>query len=193
MLHELTIYKKLEDFLTWIYPVLSRLPRSEKYTLGKRIEEILLQILEGLITANYQINKIETLAELRVQLESLQVMIRILKNIGVISRKQYEFSSRSINELKRMLLGWMKSVKKTGDKEKPSSGGAFGNYYLGMDFEDEVEEKEPEPNKVLLSQRLKKLNEEVDGKKSNKGSHSKEKEPDLSGRWLFDEEKRNGK
>ena len=193
MLHELTIYKKLENFLTWIYPVLSRLPRSEKYTLGKRIEEILLQILEGLITANYQINKVETLAKLRVQLELLQVLIRISKNIGVISRKQYELSSRAINELKRMLLGWMRSTKKTEHREKLSSGGGFGNYYLGMDFEDEVEEKEPEPNKVLLSQRLKKLNEEVDGKKSNKGSHSKEKEPDLSGRWLFDEEKRNGK
>jgi len=186
MLHELTIYKKLEVFLTWIYPVLSRLPRSEKYTLGKRIEEILLQILEGLITANYEIDKVETLAKLRVQLESLQVLIRISKNIGVISGKQYEFSSRAINELKRMLLGWMKSTKKTKYKEKLSSEGAFDNYYLGMDFEDNVEEKEPEPNEALLGQKLKELNEKVDGRK--KVRYSKNNESNLSGRWLFDKE-----
>jgi len=186
MLHELTIYKKLEDFLSWIYPVLSRLPRSEKYTLGKRVEEILMQILEGLITANYEIDKVQTLAELRVRLESLQVMIRILKNIGAISRKQYEFSSRAINELKRMLLGWMKSTKRTAHKEKLSPAGVFGNYYLGMDFEDEIEEKEPEPNKMLLNQKLKRLNEKIDGTKRNKDSYSRG--PHLSGRWLFDEE-----
>jgi len=186
MLHELTIYKKLEVFLTWIYPVLSRLPRSEKYTLGKRIEEILLQILEGLITANYEIDKVETLAKLRVQLESLQVLIRISKNIGVISGKQYEFSSRAINELKRMLLGWMKSTKKTEHKEKLSPVGVFGNYYLGVDFEDEVEEKEPKPNEALLSQKLTELNEKVDGRGKNR--NSKNKESDLSGRWLFNNE-----
>ena len=191
MLHELTIYKKLEDFLTWIYPVLSRLPRTEKYTLGKRVEEILMQILEGLITANYEIDKVQTLAELRVRLESLQVLIRILKNIGVISRKQYEFSSRAINELKRMLLGWMRSAKKTEHREKISHEAVFGNYYLGIDFEDEVEEKEPKPNEELLSQKLTELNEKVDGRKKDR--NFKSEKSDLSGRWLFNEEVEDGK
>jgi len=119
MLHDLTIYQKSQDFLTWIYPVLSKLPRSEKYSLGKRMEDILVEILEGIITANYQIEKMESLAVLRVKMDSLQAHIRISKNLGVITRKQYELSSRAINELKRLLLGWMKSGRKGSPKIRP--------------------------------------------------------------------------
>jgi hypothetical protein len=189
MLHQLTIYKKMQDLLIYLYPIISRLPRSEKYTMGKRIELTSMEIVEGIIQANYEINKIETLAKLRVRLEILQLEVRILKSLGIVSMKQYLFTSRTINELKRILFGWMKSVKNAPLK---SDENAFGNYYFGIDYEANVENEEPEHSEENLKRELKKQNEKVDTK-STKDIETINGE-DIGGLWLFgDEGKDNGK
>ena len=169
----------MQDFLNWIYPVISRMPRSEKYTLGKRLEETAIEIMEGIIQGNYEINKIETLANLRVKLEILQVEIRTLKNIGVFSLKQYKFSSQSLNELKRILFGWMKSSKNVPVKQ---DGNAFGNYYFGADYEADGEKEEPEHTEENLKGTLKELNEKIDKKQPDSVANT-----DNRGRWLFSE------
>jgi len=186
MLLELLIYKKTQDFFVWIYPLLSRLPRSEKYTLGKRIEETIFEILRFIIRANYQINKMETLSELRIKLEEMQFEIRILKNLGHFSRKRYEFASRAINELKRLLLGWMKSAVKKSNCEGGEKGKKFGNYYLGMDFEDNLEQESEEHSEENLHRAIREVHEKIN---MVKGANKKEMERknDYGGRWLFEE------
>lgn len=165
MLHELVIYKKTQDFLKWLYPTISRLPRSEKYTLGKRMEDTVVEIIEGIVSANYEIDKINTLGRLRVRMEILQFEIRLLKDIGVFTTRQYGFASKSLNELKRILFGWMKSSKNVPVKQ---DGHAFGNYYFGMDYEAGVETEELPHTEENLQGALKDLNEKIDvGKKKN--------------------------
>ena len=41
------------DLLLWLIPQLDKLPRSRRFTLGDRLERILLDVLEKLVEAAY--------------------------------------------------------------------------------------------------------------------------------------------
>ena len=41
------------ELLAWIIPQLDKMPRLRRYTLGERVETLLLQVLENLIEASY--------------------------------------------------------------------------------------------------------------------------------------------
>ena len=41
------------QLLDWIIPQLDKMPRLRRYTLGERLETILLQVLDDLIEASY--------------------------------------------------------------------------------------------------------------------------------------------
>jgi hypothetical protein len=149
------------------------------------MEETVMEILEKIIEANYQINKTDTLAHLRVKLEVLQVEIRVLKSLGSFSYTQYEFSSKAINELKRLLFGWMKSDK---NRKEIVLDNAYGNYYFGIDFE-KLDEKEPEHTEENLTEELKKINSKTDSKKLKKSEREEdEASKEHSGYWLFSRE-----
>ena len=46
---ELSIIQKTYDLVKWYIPILNRLPRSHKFTLGERMITGLYEFLEGLI------------------------------------------------------------------------------------------------------------------------------------------------
>jgi len=51
------VAKAVEDchqLIAWILPQLDKLPRSRRYTLGSRLEDCLLDILEALLAASWQ-------------------------------------------------------------------------------------------------------------------------------------------
>ena len=41
------------QFLVWLMPTVGKFPRSQKFTVGERIEAIALNVLEALIEATY--------------------------------------------------------------------------------------------------------------------------------------------
>jgi len=51
MSEELPIIQKTYDLIKWMVPMLGRLPRTHRFTLGNRIVEELYDLLESLIVA----------------------------------------------------------------------------------------------------------------------------------------------
>jgi hypothetical protein len=49
------------DLLKWSIPTIEKFPRSQRFLLGDRIENNILDILELLIRANYSKDKIDCL------------------------------------------------------------------------------------------------------------------------------------
>jgi hypothetical protein len=45
------------QFLAWLLPTIEKFPRSQKFTLGDRIEIIALDVLEALIEATYTMER----------------------------------------------------------------------------------------------------------------------------------------
>ena len=96
------------DLLKWLMPVISKFPKDKRYTLGNRIENKLLDILELLLEANYSRIKLETLKKTNLELESFRFLIRLSHDLQFINLRRYEFISKETNEIGRLVGGWIR-------------------------------------------------------------------------------------
>lgn len=101
---------KMYDLLKWLMPVVSRFPKDKRYTLGQRLENKLLDILELLLCANYSKDKLNLLKKANLELECCRYLIRLSCDLRFINLKRYEFISQQVNEIGRMVGGWIKNL-----------------------------------------------------------------------------------
>jgi hypothetical protein len=105
---EVDAITKLYDFLLWIIPKLEKFPRSQKFLIGDRIETVLLDILDLLIEAAYSKKKSQPLRSANLQLEKVRYLVRLSKDLKLLSLKNYELSARSIDGVGTSIGGWLK-------------------------------------------------------------------------------------
>ena len=67
------------ELILWIIPQLDKFPRSRRYTLGERLENGLLVVLENLIEAAYSQQKQAALRLLSFQRSSVGMRLRTLQ------------------------------------------------------------------------------------------------------------------
>lgn len=106
---ELPIIQKTYDLIKWMVPILDRLPRTHRFTLGERIIAELYDLLENLISARYaKTGRLSTLVKLNTRLQVLRYQCRLLVDFELVSLKRYEYLHRQINEIGQDLGGWIK-------------------------------------------------------------------------------------
>jgi four helix bundle protein len=106
---DVTILPLLYDFILWYMKKVTRFPKAFKYGLGERITNCQLDILERIIESQYSSKKkSHFLRQANIGLEKLRYLIRISKDTNCISLKEYEHSSRQLNEIGKMVGGWEK-------------------------------------------------------------------------------------
>lgn len=96
------------DLVLGLYPAVRGFPKSQQYLLGRRIEDTALEILTGLVAVNAARNKKEKLPAVDAKIEKLRLLIRLSCDLKFISMKKYAALAESVDELGRMLGGWMK-------------------------------------------------------------------------------------
>ncbi|MDO8482478.1 MAG: diversity-generating retroelement protein Avd [bacterium] len=105
----LPIFEKTYELILWIYPAVNKFPKSQRFVLGQQIENTVLNILKGIIQANSERVKLPYLKQVSVELDKLRIIIRLSKDMKFFAIRQYEFASVKINEIGKMLGGWIKS------------------------------------------------------------------------------------
>ena len=108
MAKEVDAIIQLYDFILWMIPKLEKFPRSQKFVLGDRIETLMLEILELLIEAAYSRQKQHILRAANLKLEKLRYLIRLSKDLKLISLNAYEFSATAVNVIGKSIGGWLK-------------------------------------------------------------------------------------
>lgn len=108
----LLILGKIEDMMLYAYPVLNAYPKYERFVLAADIKRCMDQAMEGTIEANKKYYKKTTLQELDVEIDKLRKYVRLSYRLKYIDFKKYKQWSEKVNEIGRMLGGWMASVKK---------------------------------------------------------------------------------
>jgi hypothetical protein len=116
---ELSIIQKTYDLIKWYVPILSRIPRNHRFSLGERISSGLYDLLEGLIQARYSSNKLSQLTALNIKLEILRHQTRLLFDFDLLSTQRYEFTGKQINGIGVELGGWIRNIHPQ-DRPKPS-------------------------------------------------------------------------
>jgi four helix bundle protein len=108
-LENLKLFQKSYDFYKWIYPILKDFPKSERYTLVEKIHDTLLSFISKVVEARKVEDKNRILKQADAELEKLKVLMRLSKDQEFISMGQYRKASEKLDELGKMLGGWMKS------------------------------------------------------------------------------------
>ena len=99
---------KAYDILLWMINHVGKFPRSHRFVLGERIETRLLTILELLVRAAYSRRKKEFLDQANVELQVLRLLVRLGKDLGFTSEKQYEHITRELMNLGQQIGGWVR-------------------------------------------------------------------------------------
>ncbi len=108
MFQDLVIFQKVYDLILWLHPTVNKFPKSQRFVLGQQIENTVLEILKGTIQANQESNKLPYFKQISIDLDKLRILIRLTKDLKFISIRQYQFVAEKINEIGKILGGWMK-------------------------------------------------------------------------------------
>ncbi len=114
---EISALTKTYDLIAWMVPTLEKLPKSQRFLLGDRIQAVLLDILEHLIRAAYSKNKESALREANLKLETVRYLVRLTKDLKYLSIKRYEFASRSVDGIGAEIGGWLKYARTAADRK----------------------------------------------------------------------------
>jgi hypothetical protein len=77
----LPIYKKAMDLAIHMEKIVRNFSRYHTYTLGTELREKSREVVEAIIRANSNVEKLAFLVELREKREALQVLLRIAKEL----------------------------------------------------------------------------------------------------------------
>jgi four helix bundle protein len=110
MLDQLTIFEKMYEFIRWLYPAVRKFPKAQRFVLGQQIENTALDILRGIIRANAEREKLPYLKRISIDLDTLRILLRLSKDLEFLSVRQYGFSAEKVNEVGKLLGGWMRST-----------------------------------------------------------------------------------
>jgi len=108
-MQKLEIYQRHYDLILYMYPIIKRMPKSERHVLSQHIRHSLLDIAKMIVEANKSRRKLPVLYRIDVELEKLRLLIRLAKDLKFISVRRYGIMAERIDEIGRMLGGWIKS------------------------------------------------------------------------------------
>ncbi|MDI1471943.1 diversity-generating retroelement protein Avd [Thermodesulfovibrio sp. 1176] len=109
-MENLKLYQKLYDFAMYIFPIIDKFPRYEKFALCSQIKNCVFDAAKLVIKANKIYNKKPIMYEIDIKIEELKFLLRFAHERRYMSHKSYSHSSERLIEIGRILGGWIKSV-----------------------------------------------------------------------------------
>lgn len=107
--------EKMHQFLAWLVPTVERFPRTQKFLLGDRIQSVALDVLERLIEATYSKQPKVALQQANLGIEKLRHLFRLANELKHLDMRRYEYSARSLDEVGRVVGGWIKGQPREAD------------------------------------------------------------------------------
>jgi len=105
---DLPIFVKWIDFLKWLLLTTEKFPKKVRFTFSDRMNQIALNIVEDLVEARFSRQKMIYLRRVNLGIEKLRVLLRICYESRLLPHKAYEHSMYELNEIGKMLGGWIK-------------------------------------------------------------------------------------
>ncbi|MEK9175119.1 MAG: diversity-generating retroelement protein Avd [Patescibacteria group bacterium] len=114
MVFDISIVHKVYKFYLALHTCTSTFPKKDRHTIGQKCENLTLNIIELLFSANAQRgkDKMPVLSIIDIKLKVLKTMIRLANDSKALEQKQYIVFEASLDEIGKMLGGWIKSVQR---------------------------------------------------------------------------------
>jgi hypothetical protein len=107
------IHKLIEAYKLW-QEYLVHFPRTAKYTLGAKIDQLFIEMTELVYCASYMSadKKLACVKKSSAKLDLLKFFLRIAWETKVLDNKKYIALSKRLDEIGRMLGGWINDIYK---------------------------------------------------------------------------------
>ena len=107
---EIPVVIKLFIIYEITHKLIFKFPKHERYTLGEKIENSILESIEILILANQasKYEKEKILLKANSKIELLKILFRISLNCQILDGKEYLEVENKLQEIGRMTQGWIK-------------------------------------------------------------------------------------
>ena len=101
---------KAYDLVLWILPKTEKFPRFHRHSVGDRLVSNALDLLLSLVEAAYAVEKAELIRQAGEKTNAVRYLLRISKDLRLLSVDSYGFAAEHLDEIGRMIGGWQKSV-----------------------------------------------------------------------------------
>ena len=98
-MQNLILYQKLYDFLLYIYPILGRYPKHEKFTLQTQTKNCIIDMQRCIIKANKGTARKNQLYEADTLLEELKMLVRLASDLHYMNQHTYGVICGKLSEI----------------------------------------------------------------------------------------------
>ena len=110
---DIPIFKKSYDLYKTFHEYRRVVPKQDRFTIFEKGESAILEVIECIMQASGESKKekLPTLERASIKLNMLRVFIRLMKDVKTIDGKKYMNLESVVDEIGRMLGGWIRSIK----------------------------------------------------------------------------------
>jgi virulence-associated protein VapD len=109
----LPVFKIAYDMNVNLFKVTKKFDREYKYTLGEKLKELSLEIIINIFKANKNpITKFSYIDATRECTEQLKILLRIARDIRILSIKQFANFQTYLEPLSKQLVSWQRYESK---------------------------------------------------------------------------------
>ena len=109
---------KIEDMMVYAEPILQKYPKYARFNLVTDIVRCMDRMMEIAVEADKKYFKKTTLQSLDVEVERMRRYVRISLRLKYISHRTYRLWSEKVNEIGKMVGGWIKANYEKENKRK---------------------------------------------------------------------------
>lgn len=110
---ELSVFKKSYDLLLELFDVYNNLPKSVKYTIGEKLQKVIIKVILDIYKANSHADKSPYIVKARQHIEVIRLLTRILFDIKLMGLKRMVLVNTMIEDVSKQLAGWQKYCEKS--------------------------------------------------------------------------------
>lgn len=105
------IFVKTYDFLLWLIPLTLKFPKSQRFLLAERLSKMALDFYDLILEAVQEPkHRSENLHLADKLLSKIRLYLRLSHDLKCINLGQYEHAARRMDEIGRLLGGWIKKI-----------------------------------------------------------------------------------
>jgi hypothetical protein len=111
------LLSKWYEYTKWVIARVDQFPKNQRFILGQRLVDGVLDIQECLIEGAYSrgAKKRDQLSTANRKIEVLRWLIRLAHERELVSARQFAFSCEQLSECGRMLGGWIRQAGGTDE------------------------------------------------------------------------------
>lgn len=108
---DIPLFTKLYELYSAVSSSLPSFPKTQRYTLGQRIEQTILDLLELLFSIPLAANRLPILKQMSVKTDLLKTLLRLSKDTRSLPTGRYLELQAILQEIGKMLGGWIRATK----------------------------------------------------------------------------------